>query len=226
MTSSKSPRRIDPKIIPVAAAAVAILVIGIVAHAIFSTHDSSPLVEQGIQALKENPQGDEMKLRVAQRYFQDALALDPKSGRAYLGLGAALARRGIDAKNHKILNAKLVDDAFKANEYASKLDPHLQTESLTTAATYNMWLGRHVVEASFLEKVVRLEPANLEFRKKLGMAYWNAGVEVRNAKYYQLAVQEFEMILTAKPNYPEVQEHINNIKRNFLVQSSGAVSMK
>ena len=213
-------------IIPAAAAMVAVLVIGIVAHAIFSTHDATPLVEQGIAALKENPQGDETKLKNAQRYFQDAIALDPKSGKAWLGLGAALARRGVDAKSHKIVNAKLVDDAFKANEAAAKLDPKLQTEALATAATYNMWLGHHVVEASFLERVVRLEPANLEYRKKLAMAYWNAGVEARNAKYYQLALQEFKAILGAKPDYPSIQDHIDNIKRNFLVQgNTAAVSM-
>ena len=214
------------RIIPVAAASVAILIIGIVAHAIFSTHDASPLVEQGIQALKENPQGDDAKLKVAQRYFQDAIALDSKNGRAYLGLGATFARRGIDRKTHHVINQKFVDDAFRANEFAAKYDPKLQTEALATAAMYNMWLGQFVKESTFWERLVQREPANLEFRKSLAMAYWNAGVEARKNEYYQRAVIEFKTILSAKPNYPQVADHIKNIERNFLIQSSaGAVSM-
>ncbi len=214
------------KIIPVIAASVAILIIGIVAHAIFSTHDASPLVEQGIQALKENPQGDEAKLKIAQRYFQDAIALDPKNGRAYLGLGATFARRGIDRKTHHVTNQKLVDDAFRANDFAAKYDPKLQTEMLATAAMYNMWLGQFEKESSLWERLVRLEPANLEFRKSLAMAYWNAGVEKRKNEYYQRAVIEFKTILSAKPNYPQVADHIKNIERNFLIQSAAStVSM-
>jgi len=211
------------KIMPVAAAIAAVVIIGIVSHAVFSTRDATPLIEKGIASLKDNPQGDDAKLQTAQRYFMEAATIDPKNGRAYLGYGAALARRGIDAKNKKILNAKYVDDAFKANEKAAALDPRLKTEALATAARYNMWLGRHVVEASYLERVVSLEPTSLDYRKNLGMAYWNAGVEARKSKYYQLAVQEFKAILVAKPDYPGVADHIRNIERNFLAQPTASV---
>ena len=39
--------------------------IGIVTHAVFSTRDATPLIEKGIAALKDNPQGDDAKLQTA-----------------------------------------------------------------------------------------------------------------------------------------------------------------
>ncbi len=214
------------RLVPATAAMVALLVIGIVAHTIFATHDAGPLVEEGIQALKENPQGDETKLKSAERDFREAIALDPQYARAWLGLGAALARRGIDQNTHRTLNAKLVDDAFKANEWAAKLDPKLQTDALANAAYYNRWLARYVVEASLWEHVVRNDPASLKYRESLAMAYWHAGVEARKAKYYQLALTEFKAILASKPDYPNAADHIRNIERNFLIQpNSGVVGM-
>ena len=42
----------------------------------------------------------------------------------------------------------------------------------------------------------------------------------------QLALTEFRAILSVKPDYPQVADHIKNIEHNFLIPSSSAVSMK
>ncbi|HLX64545.1 MAG TPA: protein kinase, partial [Planctomycetota bacterium] len=208
------------KIVPSVAALIAIGIIGIVAHAIFAGRSAAPLIEQGFATLKETPGNDDKKLQLAQRSFQDAIALEPQNGKAYLGLSFSLARRGIDQSAHRILNPKFVEEAFRANDYAAKLDPALQADSLASAAKYYTWLGRNVNAAAKWEQLVRSNPKNLDFRNALALSYWNAGVEVRDPKYYQLAVTEFKTILAAKPDYPKIQDYIKNIEHNFLVQSN------
>ena len=213
------------RLLPAAAAVAALLMIAFVAKLAMQVKDAGPLVEQGTLALNDPTLSPAEKLNQAERSFREALLLDTKNARAYMGLGLCLARRGIDPAKHIAVNPALIREAFKMNEFAGQLDQRLQPESLANAARYSMWLNDHVAEAAQLERAVRVAPANLKYRESLGLAYWNAGAQTHSTKYYQSAVKTFEAILAAQPDYPKVQDYIHQIYDKFLAQGrSSAMS--
>ena len=214
-------------LMPIGAAAAALLIVGLVYHVASQPVDANVYVERGFQALADTSKTPAEKLVLAQNAFNQAVALDWKNGRAYLGLARCEAQRGIDPVTHAVLDPNLVKLAFRNNERAAQLDPKLQVEALLNAARYNMWLRDHVTESACMERAVKLEPTNLKYRESLGLAYWNAGALQGSVRYYRSALTVFQSILAQRPDYPKVNDYIRQIQDKFLPgQGRTAISMQ
>jgi len=200
-----------------AAGLAALAVMAVAARIYFQPREAGPLVEHGYAALSDAKIKDSDRLDSAQRDFNDALAIDPKNARAYLGLGLVLGRRGIDKQTQKV-DERVVAEAISATRKAAELDPQLRADSFAQAARINMWMKKYVEEAQCRERAVELAPNSLNYREALAMAYWNAGALTNQSAYYRRAVTEFQYILNAHPTYPKVRDYIRQLQEQFLVQ--------
>jgi len=132
ITAAKANRA---RIIPTTAAIIAIGIVSIVARSMFNTRDAGPLVEQGIPRSKKIRRTTTRSSKSLSGFSRTPSRWSPK-WQSLPGSGTSLARRGIDKNTHRVLNPKFVEEAFKANEYASRLDPKLELESIACAANY------------------------------------------------------------------------------------------
>jgi len=90
-------------------------IVSIVARSMFNTRDAGPLVEQGITALKENPQNDDRSSKSLSGFSRTPSRWSQK-WQSLPGSGHQPCRRGIDKNTHRVLNPKFVEEAFKAND--------------------------------------------------------------------------------------------------------------
>lgn len=198
----------------------ALIVVAVLARMVFAPREAGPLVERGYEALAERTAPEAKRLETAERCFREALALDAKNGRACLGVGLCLARRGIDCQAQRIVDSRKLSEAMAATNQAAQLDPQLRAECHAQVARFNMWLKQHVDEAHELERAVEYATGNLRYREALAIAYWNAGAQTGAADYYKRAVREFQGILRDDPGYPKVREYIKQLQERFLAQPS------
>jgi len=209
---------------PLLAGAIAIAVIvmiAVTARMFLAPREAGPIVERGYKILGDPSFKDGDRLDAAEKCFRDALTLDGKNGRGYLGLGLVLGRRSID-KVTKKADPRKIAEAFAATNQAAEVAPQLRGESLSQAARLKMWMGEFADEARYREQAVEAAPTNLQYREALGIAYWNAGVQTNSVTYYQRAVSEFQGILNTDPAYPKVRDWVRQLKEQFLAIQPGA----
>ena len=194
-----------------------------------SPKEAGPLVESGFKTLSDpNLQlGEVERVEAAEKQFRDALAIDPKTGKAHLGLGICLGRQSIDREKAEIRDKTKINEAIASIARAKELDPKLSAECFVQMARFQMWLKQHAEEARELEQAVALEPMVLRYREALGLAYWNAGVKQPDyaIDYYKNAVAEFQYIKNLSPEYPKVGEYIQRIKERYLIQPASKTSL-
>jgi len=213
-------------LIAAAAGVAAVLLVGVLARMVFAPREAGPLVERGYKVLAGRTLAEPQRLDSAEKCFREAMALDARCGKAYLGLGLCLARKGIDCQDRRIADSRKVSEAMAATNQAAELDPQLRGECHAQVARFNMWLKQHVDEAHELEQAVEFASGNLKYREALGMAYWNAGAQTSKPDYYKRAVREFQGILHDDPAYPKLREYIKQLQERFLAQpGQGNLSM-
>jgi tetratricopeptide (TPR) repeat protein len=201
-----------------AAALAALLAVAVLARIVFAPREAAPLVERGYKILADGTLSEAQRLEKAEKCFREAMSLDAKRGRAYLGLGLCLAREGIDTQAHRIIDSRKVSEAMAATNQAAELDPQLAAECHAQVARFNMWLKQHVDEAREYEQAIEFDSGNLKYREALALAYWNAGAQNNSPDYYKRAVREFQQILRDDPAFPRVREYIKRIQEQFLPQ--------
>jgi len=200
------------------AGVAAVLVVAVLAREVFAPREAGPLVERGYQILSNPTAAESQRLDQAEKCFREAMSLDAKRGKAYLGLGWCLGRRGIDIQTHRITDTRKLSEAMAATNQAAELDPQLAAECHAQVARFNMWLKQHVDEAHELEQAVECASGNLKYREALAMAYWNAGAQTSSPDYYKRAESEYRSILRDDPAYPKVREYIKQLRERFLTQ--------
>jgi len=200
-----------------AAGLAALVLIAVLARMYLGPREAGPLVEQGYKLLAQPGLTDSQRLDGAQKAFSDAIAVDPKMARAYLGLGLCLGRRGVDKISARA-DERIVAEAFSATSRAAELDPKLRAEAFAQTARIHMWMKKFVDEVQNRERALELAPNNLNYREALALAYWNAGAQTKQAAYYRRAVSEFQAILSVQPTFPKARDYIRQLQEQFLVQ--------
>jgi tetratricopeptide (TPR) repeat protein len=181
------------------------------------------LIERAYKTLGDRSLKSTDRLTAAEKLFRQALALDPRSGKACLGLGLCLASSGIDYQRRTVLDPRKASEALAMTNQAAELNPQLRAEAHAQLACFNMWLGQYVEESREREQAVELASNNLRYREALGIAYWNAGVQANTPDYFNRAVREFQAIVRDDPEYPKVREYIKLLQERFLTQPPGQV---
>jgi len=207
---------------PLLAAAVAIsalLAVAVLARIVFAPREAAPLVERGYRILNDSTLAEAQRLDKAQKCFREAMSLDARRGRAYLGLGLCLGCQGIDRLAQRIVDSRKLSEAMAATNQAAELDPQLAAECHAQVARFNMWLKRYVEEARELEQAVEFASGNLKYREALALAYWNAGVQISSPDYYKRAVRELQIILRDDPYYPRAHEYIKQLQERFITSN-------
>jgi tetratricopeptide (TPR) repeat protein len=199
-------------------AVAALVFVGVLSRALLAPPEAGVVVDRGYKVLADTSIKDSERLDTAEKYFREAIMLDPKNARASLGLGLCLGRRGIDKTGKR--DERLVAEAMSATNQAAMLDQQLRPECHAQVARFNMWMRQHSDEAHELERAVQLAPHNLRYREALAMAYWNMGAQLNASRYYKSAVAEFQYILSVDPEYPNVRGHIKRLQESFLAQQN------
>jgi hypothetical protein len=205
-------------LIAMAGGIAAVIVVAVLARIVFAPREAKPLVERGYRVLSDRTLTDAQRLDMAEKCFREAMALDAKYGKAYLGVGLCLGRRAIDYQNQRIVDTRKLSEAMAATNQAAELDPALRAERYAQVARFNMWLKQHVDEARELEQAVECASGNLKYREALAMAYWNAGAQTNSSEYLKRAVREYQAILHDDPTYPKVRDYIRTLQERFLAQ--------
>jgi tetratricopeptide (TPR) repeat protein/predicted Ser/Thr protein kinase len=197
-----------------------LLMVAVMSRMFLAPRDAGPVVDRAYKILADPTFKDGDRLDAAEKTFREALTLDAKNGRAYLGLGLVLGRKGIDKQTRKV-DSRKVAEAFAMTNQAGELNPQLRPDAFAQAARLKMWMGEHVDEARYLEQAVEYAPTNLKYREALGIAYWNAGVQTNGANYFKSAVAEFQRILNSDATYPKVRDYIKQLQEQYLAVQPG-----
>lgn len=194
----------------------AVLVVSVLARMAFAPKDASPLSESGYQSLLDTSLSNSTRLDRAEKYFREALAVDAKHARSHLGLGLVLGLRGVDPQTRRH-DPKMLAEALSETFRAGELDAQLKAESHAQAAKFYLRMKNHVDEVRELERAVEYNGISLRFREALGMAYWNAGAQTGDKRYFKNAEIEFRNILQADASYPRVRNYLTTLREQFLV---------
>jgi len=194
----------------------AVLVVSVLARIAFAPKDASPLSESGYQALLDTTLSNSTRLDRAEKYFREALAIDTKHARSHLGLGLVLGLRGVDPQTRRH-DPKLLAEALSETFRAGELDAQLKAEAHAQAAKFYLRMKNHVDEVRELERAVEFNSTSLRFREALGMAYWNAGAQTGDKRYFKNAEIEFRNILQVDASYPRVRNYLTTLREQFLV---------
>ena len=140
-------------------------------------HAADDNTAKGLIALREG------RISLAVDYLQKAVRDDPKSFKAYMGLGSAYLSGGD------------YEQAAKNLEKAVSLSPTNTSAAANLASAYNM-LGADDKAIAIYQKVVAQEPNNPEFHSNLASVYQSAG-------QLDQALAEYDKAIELRPSDPE-----------------------
>jgi tRNA A-37 threonylcarbamoyl transferase component Bud32 len=200
--------------------AVAVLImIALVARFFFAPKAAGTLIAKAYTTLQDTTQADRWK--VAEGMFREASKIDPKNGKAQLGLGLCVGWQAVDQKKHVVIDKPRFTEGVTETLHAAELDPQLDADAHFQASKIFMWAKQHLDEAHELEMALKKAPGVLKFKDALAMAYWNAGSQMPTPAdqqtYYAKALNEFQGVLQQDPTYPKVAEYIRRLKEEYLV---------
>jgi serine/threonine protein kinase len=198
------------RLITVGGGVAALLVVAVLARLLLAPKDPVPLLNGALRTMSQG------QFEAAEGQFRVVLTIAPKNARAHLGLGKSLALQAIPKQDQQKLAAAMAE-----TNTACQLDPTLKAEAHAQVAYFDMLLKASKPEVDEMEQAVELAQDNLNYRERLGMAYWRYGAESKAPVYFKKAVNEFQTILKADPAYPKVRDYIKQLQECFLSEQAG-----
>lgn len=136
----------------------------------------------------------------AEKWFAQALELDPERARAHYFLGVSHYERSLGFLGMPAVDRAQLDPAREAFDRAIELDP--------SESAFHLYAGlarfrdhRPAEAIPFFREAVRLAPDDLEPRFRLGVSLQ---VDDRPAE----ALAELEQVVTRKPDHPKAWHHM------------------
>jgi len=135
-----------------------------------------------------------MDVKLAERYYREALKLHPRNATALNNYGYALAENGIK-----------LDEAERLIKEALKLEPN-NPAFIDSMGWVYFKQGKYADAVEWLEKAVKLEPNDAELRYHLGMTYAELG-------RIDEAISQLEEALRINPNHEGANNALKELKR-------------
>ncbi|MEV4564458.1 tetratricopeptide repeat protein, partial [Nonomuraea sp. NPDC049419] len=173
-------------------------------------HESAAHIELGNLYL----QGDEERLPAAEREFRQALAIDPDSGPASIGLAQALARTGDEAEAERVLRQVLARQDHRDRWHTCTALARLLVQRGDKQQNSDLYAEAYT-EA---QRAIGLAPdTEADPHFVAGVAHHRLGSLTAEARgrfaYRRRAMHHLRECLRREPNHVEAQRNLNLLQR-------------